>query len=79
MHDHFALVSGEAPWRTVAVLVGCSPGSQPAQKCEGSPAVVVVAYHKPFEHLNRLAVDYSNQITHSTLERRQGLARTRIN
>jgi len=31
-------------WRRVAVLVGCSPGSQPAQNCEGSPAVVVFAY-----------------------------------
>ena len=36
--------------RTVAILVGCSPGSQPSQNCEGSLAVVVVAYDKPFEH-----------------------------
>jgi len=31
-------------WRKVVVLVGCSPGKQPAQNCEGSPAVVVFAY-----------------------------------
>jgi len=31
-------------WRTVVILVACSLGSQPAQNCEGSPAVVVLAY-----------------------------------
>ena len=45
-------------WRALAIFVGCSPGSQPAKNCEGSPAVLVVTYHKPFEHLNRLAVDH---------------------
>jgi len=52
-----------------AILVGCSPGSQPAQNCYGSPAVVVVAYHKPFEHLKRLAFYHNNQTTRSTYAR----------
>jgi len=68
-------------WHTVAILVECSPGSQPAQNYEGSPAVVVVAYHKR---------SYSNTWTDwqliiitkpraaRTLERRQHRARTRI-
>jgi len=46
-------------WRKVAILVRCSPGSQPAQNCEVSPVVVVLAYHKAFEHLNRLAGDHN--------------------
>jgi len=49
----------------VVILVGCSTDSQPAQNCEGSPVVVVLAYHKPFENLNRLAVDHNNQTTPS--------------
>jgi len=49
----------------VAILVGRSLGPQPAQNCGGSPRVVVVAYHKPFEHLNRLAVDHNNQTMRS--------------
>jgi len=53
----------------VAILVGCSPGPQPAQNCEGSPVVVVVACHGPFEQLNRLAVDDKNQTTCSTYAR----------
>jgi len=53
-------------WRTAAVLVGCSPGSQPAQNCEGSPVVVLLACHKPFEHLDRLAVDHNYKTTRST-------------
>jgi len=48
-------------WRMVAILVGCSPHLQLAS----SLAVVVIAYHKPFEHLNRLAVDHNNQTTRS--------------
>jgi len=48
-------------WLTVVILVGCLPGLKPAKSCEGSSAVVVVAYHKPFEQLNRLAVDHNNQ------------------
>jgi len=48
---------------------GCSPGSQLALNCEGSSAVVVVAYHKPFEHLIRFAVDHNNQTTRSTYAR----------
>jgi len=55
-------------WRTVAIMVGCSPGSQPAQNCEVSLTVVVVAYHNPFDQLNRLAVDH-NQATLSTYAR----------
>ena len=69
-------------WRTVAILVWCSTGSQPAQNCEGSPALVVLAYHKPFEHLNRLAVDHNNQTTRSTYPRTStasGTNKNRIN
>jgi len=50
-------------------LVGCSTGSQPAQNCGGSPVVVVLAYHKPFEHLNRLAVDHNSQTMRNTYPR----------
>ena len=63
------------------VLWGCPPmaygghfgrgstGSQPAQNCEGSPVVVAPTYHKPFKHLNRLAVEHNNQTTRSTYPR----------
>jgi len=66
-------------WRTVAIFVGCSPGSQPAQKCEGSPAVVVVAYHKPFKHLNRLTVDHNNQTTRRAYARTSTVSGTNNN
>jgi len=51
------------------ILVGCSTGSQPAQNCEGLPVVAVLAYHKPFEYSNRLAVDHNSQTTRSTYPR----------
>jgi len=68
-------------WRTVAILVGCSPSSQPAQNCEGSPAVVVVAYTT--SHSNtwtdwQLIIIIKPRAAR-TLERRQHRARTRIN
>jgi len=50
----------------VDILAGCLTGLQPAQNCEGSSVVVVLAYRKPIEHLNRLAVDQNNQTTRST-------------
>jgi len=55
------------------------PCSQPAQNCEGSSAVVAVAYHKPFEHLNKLAVDHNNQATHSTYARTSAALSTNKN
>jgi len=62
-------VLGRNQWRTVAILVGRSSGSQTAQNCGVSPVVMVLAYHKPFEHLNRLAVNHNNQTTRSTYPR----------
>ena len=46
-----------------------SPGTQPAQMCEGSPTVVVVDFHKPLEYLNRLPVDHNDQTIRSTYAR----------
>jgi len=56
-------------WHTAAILVEYSTSSQPAQNCEGSPVVVVLAHHKPFEHMNRLEVDHNNKTTRNTYSR----------
>jgi len=60
-------------------LVGCSLGSQPAQNCEGLSAVVVVAYHKPIKHLNRLAIEHDNQTMHSMDNRMSAASGTNNN
>jgi len=68
-------------WLMVAILVGCSPGLEPAQNCEGSPAVVVIVYTT--SHSNTWT-DWQLIIiikprTARTLERRQHGTQTRIN